>query len=62
MANEQRYIAVDLGAESGRVMIGSVTDDDLSIVYVDNNLEESTTGMPRVKAAVELQRWIKKNT
>jgi len=29
MADEKRYIAVDLGAESGRVMIGSVTDDKL---------------------------------
>ena len=29
MADEKRYIAVDLGAESGRVMIGSVTDEKL---------------------------------
>jgi sugar (pentulose or hexulose) kinase len=29
MADEKRYIAVDLGAESGRVMIGTVTDDKL---------------------------------
>ena len=29
MADEKKYIAVDLGAESGRVMIGSVSDDKL---------------------------------
>jgi rhamnulokinase len=29
MADEKRYIAVDLGAESGRVMIGSVSNDKL---------------------------------
>jgi rhamnulokinase len=31
MTDEKRYIAVDLGAESGRVMIGSVTDEKLSL-------------------------------
>ena len=31
MAQEKKYIAVDLGAESGRVMLGSVCDDKLSL-------------------------------
>jgi sugar (pentulose or hexulose) kinase len=31
MAQEKEYIAVDLGAESGRVMLGSVCDDKLSL-------------------------------
>ncbi|MBN2181803.1 MAG: rhamnulokinase [Sedimentisphaerales bacterium] len=29
MADEKKYIAVDLGAESGRVMIGTISDDKL---------------------------------
>ena len=31
MAQEKKYIAVDLGAESGRVMLGTVCDDKLSL-------------------------------
>ena len=34
MANERRYIAVDLGAESGRVMLGVVSADKLRIEEV----------------------------
>ena len=31
MAQVKKYIAVDLGAESGRVMLGSVSDDKIAL-------------------------------
>ena len=31
MAQVKKYIAVDLGAESGRVMLGSVSDDKITL-------------------------------
>ncbi len=31
MADEKRYIAVDLGAESGRIMLGSVSDEKIRL-------------------------------
>jgi len=34
MADEKRYIAVDLGAESGRVMLGIVSADKISLEEV----------------------------
>jgi len=34
MAEIKKYIAVDLGAESGRVMLGSVSDDKLSLEQI----------------------------
>ena len=35
MAGEKQYIAIDLGAESGRVMLGIVGDDKL--VFAGNS-------------------------
>jgi rhamnulokinase len=34
MAQARQYIAVDLGAESGRVMLGTVTDEKLTLEQI----------------------------
>ena len=40
MAEVKKYIAVDLGAESGRVMLGSVSGDTLDGLSEDVTAEE----------------------
>ena len=40
MAEVKQYIAVDLGAESGRVVLGSVSDDKLGGLSENVTAEE----------------------